>query len=139
MFHQQNPVISLEIVLNPPRARHATAAAKLDISPGSVLNKMVVLLNKVVVVGCAAPVLTATNVSTPRVSESESNFTGGKIGHIARNCPMNEGGYGSGGGFGGGQQGGGYNDSGKTCYACGGFGILQFHPCLTCRPHGKGL
>jgi hypothetical protein len=55
---------------------------------------------------------------------------------------MNEGGgYGSGqgGGFGGGQQGGGYNDSGKTCYACGGFGILQFHPCLTFRPHGKGL
>ena len=71
MFHQQNPVISLEIVLNPPKARHATAAAKLDISLGSVLNKMVVLLNKVVVVEeeCAALVLTATNVSTPQVSE----------------------------------------------------------------------
>src|SRR5271170_7442828 len=104
MFHQQNPVISLEIVLNPPRARHATAAAKLDISPGSVLNKMVVLLNKVVVEEeeeCAALVLTATNVSTSPRSASESNFTGGKIGHIARNCPMNEGGgYGQGGGFG---------------------------------------
>lgn len=36
---------------------------------------------------------------------------------------MNEGGYAGGQqGFGGGQQ-GGYNDSGKTCYACGGFGI----------------
>jgi len=75
MFHQQNPVISLEIVLNPRKARHATAAAKLAISPGNVLNKMVVLLNKVVVVvvveeeECAAPVLTATNVFTPRVSE----------------------------------------------------------------------
>ena len=44
---------------------------------------------------------------------------GGKIGHIARNCPMNEGGYSGGGGFGGQQ---GYNDGGKTCYACGGFG-----------------
>jgi hypothetical protein len=65
MFHQQNPVISLEIVLNPPKARHATAAAKLDISLGSVLNKMVVLLNKVVVEEeCAAQVLTATNVPT---------------------------------------------------------------------------
>lgn len=60
MFHQQNPVISLETVLNPPKAKHATAAAKLAISPGNVLNKMVALLNKVV--ECAAPVLTATNV-----------------------------------------------------------------------------
>lgn len=59
-----NPVISLEIVLNPQRARHATAAAKLDISLGSVLNKMVVLLNKVVVEEeCAAQVLTATNAA----------------------------------------------------------------------------
>ena len=33
---------------------------------------------------------------------------------------MNEGGYGGGAGFSGQQQ--GYNDSGKTCYACGGFG-----------------
>jgi len=37
---------------------------------------------------------------------------------------MNEGTYGS-GGFGG-QQGGGYNDSAKTCYACGGFGLFYF-------------
>jgi len=60
-----NPVISLEIVLNPPKARHATAAAKLDISLGSVLNKMVVLLNKVVVEEeeCAVLVLTATNAA----------------------------------------------------------------------------
>jgi len=60
MFHQQNPVISLVIVLNLPRARRATAAAKLAISPGNVLSKTVVLLSKVV--ECAAPVLTATNV-----------------------------------------------------------------------------
>jgi cellular nucleic acid-binding protein len=46
---------------------------------------------------------------------------GGKIGHIARNCPMNEGGYGGGGGF----NQGGYADSGKTCYACGGFGMIK--------------
>ena len=64
MFHQQNPVISLEIVLNPRKARHATAAAKLAISPGNVLNKMVVLLNRVAV-ECAAQVLIATNVSVP--------------------------------------------------------------------------
>jgi cellular nucleic acid-binding protein len=50
-------------------------------------------------------------------------MVGGKIGHIARNCPMNEGSYGGAQGGFGGQQGGGYNDSGKTCYACGGFGI----------------
>jgi len=76
----------------------------------------------------------------PPESVRESNFTGGKIGHIARNCPMNEGGgYGQGGGFGGGQQSGGYNDSGKTCYACGGFGMFHLLPYLTCRPHGKRL
>ena len=51
-----------------------------------------------------------------------SHFVGGKIGHIARNCPMNEGGYSA--GFGGQQS--SYNDSGKTCYACGGFGIYSY-------------
>jgi Zinc knuckle len=45
---------------------------------------------------------------------------GGKIGHIARNCPMNE------GGFGGFNNQGGYGDSAKTCYACGGFGLPFF-------------
>jgi len=39
---------------------------------------------------------------------------------------MNEGSYGGGGGGGGfGGQQGGYNDSGKTCYACGGFGTYS--------------
>jgi hypothetical protein len=39
---------------------------------------------------------------------------------------MNEGVYG-GGGFGGQQGGGGgYNDSAKTCYACGGFGMFDY-------------
>jgi hypothetical protein len=39
---------------------------------------------------------------------------------------MNDGVYG-GGGFGGqqGGGGGGYNDSAKTCYACGGFGMFH--------------
>ena len=91
--------------------------AKLDISRGSVLNKKALLLHKV---ECAVQVLTATNVTCP---QSSSNLLGGKIGHIARNCPMNEGGYSGGGGFGGQQ---GYSDSGKTCYACGGFGKICF-------------
>jgi hypothetical protein len=52
---------------------------------------------------------------------------------------MNEGSYGGApqGGFGGQQ--GGYNDSGKTCYACGGFGRSSLFPTLIGRPHGKGL
>jgi hypothetical protein len=73
-------------------------------------------------VECGVQVPTATNVLSP---PDCFLFSGGKIGHIARNCPMNEGGYGGGAGFGGQQ---GYSDSGKTCYACGGFGkqyILQ--------------
>jgi cellular nucleic acid-binding protein len=46
---------------------------------------------------------------------------GGKIGHIARNCPMNEGGYGVRLD---------YNDTAKTCYACGGYGKVVFRFCL---------
>ena len=110
---KQSLVIFPEIVLNLPRARHAIVAAKLDISQGSVLNKKVAVLPKV---ECAVQVPTVTSVPFPR---DLILFLGGKIGHIARNCPMNEGGYAGGGGFGGQQ---GYNDSGKTCYACGGFG-----------------
>jgi len=88
-------------------------------------------LNKAVECAALAPI--ATNVYLPFW---RMLIAGGKIGHIARNCPMNEGSYG-GGGFGGQQ--GGYNDSGKTCYACGGFGTPRTLPSLNCRPYGKGL
>ena len=44
---------------------------------------------------------------------------------------MNEGAY---GGFPG-----GYNEGGKTCYACGGFGNLSHIFVSDKRPHGKGL
>jgi len=56
-----NLAISLAIAPNPPRARPATAVEKLDISPGNVLSKMDLPLNKAV--ECAAPAPTATNAA----------------------------------------------------------------------------
>jgi len=49
---------------------------------------------------------------------------------------MNEGAYG-GGGYGGQQ--GGYNDSAKTCYACGGFGMNRILSQFTSRSYGERL
>jgi hypothetical protein len=110
-FQLQKPVTFPEIALNPKKAKPVIAAAKLDISRGSAPNKKV-LLRKA---ECEALGPIAINVTSSFI---HCLIAGGKIGHIARNCPMNEGGYG--GGFGG----QGYNESAKTCYACGGFGIL---------------
>jgi len=49
---------------------------------------------------------------------------------------MNDGVYG-GGGYGGQQ--GGYNDSAKTCYACGGFGIKPHYISFISRSYGERL
>lgn len=112
---EQKPAIFLAIVPNLPRARLATVVEKLDISLGSVLNR-----TGLQVVSLAVLDPTAINVYLKEVNEL---MVGGKIGHIARNCPMNN----EGGNFGG-YGGGGYDNSGKTCYACGGFGIaFSFH------------
>jgi len=56
-----NLATSPEIVLNPPKARPATAVEKLDICPGNVPSKMDLPLNKAV--ECAALAPTATNVA----------------------------------------------------------------------------
>lgn len=52
------PAISPEIALNPPRARLATVAEKLDISPGSVLSKTDLPLPKAVECAVLAPIAT---------------------------------------------------------------------------------
>ena len=95
---------------NLQKVKPATAVAKPAISRGNALNKKAALHKA----GRAAVDPIVTNVS--RLFSMDGLILGGKIGHIARNCPMNDGGY-----AGGYQQ--GYSDSGKTCYACGGFGI----------------
>jgi cellular nucleic acid-binding protein len=64
-------------------------------------------------------------------------MSGGKIGHIARNCPMNTEGGGNFGGGGFGSQ--NYDNSGKTCYACGGFGTCATKNASNNRTYGERL
>jgi len=62
-FRYQSLAIFLAIVLNPPKAKLATAAAKPDISPENVLNKKAELLNPAPLPAASAAALIATNVS----------------------------------------------------------------------------
>lgn len=110
-------------VLRTPRP--ATAAVR----PATSLVTASLLASPVVVVVAAARTATRfVHGLLPKQTDFAKYFQCGEVGHIARNCPQNGGGYGGGyGGGGRGGYGGGYGAGGgqKTCYSCGGIGHMS--------------